>query len=244
MYFGVLTESLVKKRSKHSSADVKNLDVWGHKLTNISLVEKMTKLEIASFSLNKISTLKHFKACKNLRCLFLRGNLISDFNEIKFLAELPNLRTLWLDNNPIASEPDYREKIMQMLPKLTKLDEVEITEFERIEAPKQQNKRSPRLIAVTQSFPELAANEPQPPKAKTAPVKAPEKKSPRPPVPESAAPGSTAAEKNEPKKTETKPERKHRANDKPLLNAVLELLPELSPESLDIILRNAQDLKK
>lgn len=296
----VLTEALIKQRTKLSSAEVRKLDLWGYQLSDISLIEKMKKLEIASLSLNNITTLKHFKNCTKLRDLFLRNNKISDFNELTYLSELPSLQTLWLSGNPIASEPLYREKVMQLLPKLSKLDEDEITEFERMETLKNSNalKKSGRKVSMppTQSFPDIEINEKNEStdlKAKSQPLKTAlgnnenvhssrakssanssklsnsskvsissnlsnsSKSSNSPRIQKSVGNLDSSTESQtkgssnsiskppttnppSPPKVQTKPQRK---NDKPLLNAILQLLPELSQESLDFILQNAQKYK-
>lgn len=297
----ILTESLVKQRTKNSSAEVRKLDLWGFKLSDVSLIEKMKKLEIASLSFNNITTLKPFKNCTKLRDLFLRDNKISDFNELNYLSELPNLQILWLSGNPIASDPLYREKVMQLLPRLSKLDEDEITDFERMETLKNSNlgKKSTRKVSMppTQSFPDIELDNKSTDsafKAKSQPLKSaleasnnsnahssrtnasqsssklsnsskasssskvsiPSKNntgnsealagsSPRLSSSSQQKPSSKLSSRG-PGPSSTQPIEKakpHRANDKPLLNAILQLLPELSQESLDIILQNARNYK-
>lgn len=284
----ILTEALVKQRTKSSSTEVRKLDLWGYKLSDISLVEKMKKLEIASFSFNNITSLKPFKNCTRLRDLFLRDNKISDFNELSHLSELPNLQILWLTGNPIASDPLYREKVMQLLPRLSKLDEDEITDFERMETLKNSNsgKKSARKVSMplTQSFPDIGIDESQTNtglKAKSQPLKSALEQENNSKVhssrqtasPNSSKLSNSAKISNSSKKSIEKPlnetpprllsphqsksssktapsplqtvekTTKGRANDKPLLNAILQLLPELSQESLDIILQSAKSYK-
>jgi cilla- and flagella-associated protein len=43
-----------------------------------------------------------------LREVYIRRNNIDSFQELAYLKDLPNLTTLWLDENPIASAPGYR----------------------------------------------------------------------------------------------------------------------------------------
>ena len=44
------------------------------------------------------------------------------------------LRVLWLADNPCASTPSYRQVVLRCLPKLTKLDNVDVTQEERTQA--------------------------------------------------------------------------------------------------------------
>ncbi|OHS94204.1 Protein C21orf2 [Tritrichomonas foetus] len=133
----VLTKEVLLSKSKASSLEeVKNLNLWGLKLVDISIVEKLPNVETIALSVNEIKTLKPFSHCKNLRELFLRKNQIPSISEINYLKDLPNLQTLWLTDNPITQEKGYRNIVIATLPKLTKLDEVDITPEERAEATK------------------------------------------------------------------------------------------------------------
>ncbi len=59
---------------------IKKLNLWGHDLDKIDIIEKMINLEVLSLSLNKIKSLKPFKHLYNLRELFLRRNEIKDLS--------------------------------------------------------------------------------------------------------------------------------------------------------------------
>ena len=52
-------------------------------------------------------------------------------SEITHLLSLPELRCLWLSNNPIADEDNYRLTVLRTLPGLTKLDDKVVTNEER-----------------------------------------------------------------------------------------------------------------
>lgn len=54
------------------------------------------------FSINKIHSLADFQFCKRLEELYIRQNDIQDVNEVMYLQNLPNLKNLWLDENPCA----------------------------------------------------------------------------------------------------------------------------------------------
>ena len=76
----------------------------------------MLSLEIVSLSVNKIRTLRPFSYLQNLRELYLRRNLITNLNEIKYLTDLQNLNILWLSDNPICENPNYRTVVICGLP--------------------------------------------------------------------------------------------------------------------------------
>lgn len=92
-----LNAETVLLRTKAGSLDaVKNLNLWGNDIDDVSILREMPNLEVLSLSVNKINTLKYFQYCKKLTELYLRKNLISDLREIKYLQNLPSLKVLWL----------------------------------------------------------------------------------------------------------------------------------------------------
>ncbi len=68
---------------------IKNLNLWGNDLDDLSLLRSMPNLEVLSLSVNKISTLKDFACCSKLTELYLRKNNITDIKEIRYLVNLP-----------------------------------------------------------------------------------------------------------------------------------------------------------
>ena len=129
---GILKEHMIfQKTHTQSLADVKTLNMWGYELFDVSIIENMPNVETISLSLNKISSLRAFSQCYNLKSLFLRQNCISDLNEISYLQNLPNLRSLMLRDNPVAELPNYRSFVAKTLPQLEKLDDIDITSSDR-----------------------------------------------------------------------------------------------------------------
>ena len=116
-------EIILSKYPNYSSIkDIKKLDIWGEDIENISIISKMTNLEILSLSSNKISTLSPLSYCLNLREIYLRNNKISSFEELYNLKKLHKLKVLWLEGNPISKDNFYKEKVMKILPRLHNLD--------------------------------------------------------------------------------------------------------------------------
>jgi cilla- and flagella-associated protein len=63
--------------------------------------------------------------------LYLRKNSISDIREIRYLVKLPQLKVLWLHDNPCAQIDNYRAIVIKNLPNIQKLDNTPITPEER-----------------------------------------------------------------------------------------------------------------
>ena len=132
-----LSRELVAQKVKSDRIEsIRTLNLWGNNIDDISLIEEMPSLEIVSLAVNKIKTLKPFANLQNLKELYLRRNLISNLNEIKYLTNCENLNILWLSENPISENPNYRSVVIGVLPQLVKLDDIVITDEERIKAEK------------------------------------------------------------------------------------------------------------
>ena len=130
-----LTAEMVMSRCKTDNLClIKNLNLWGNELSNISLIQQMPNMEVLSLSVNKISTLKDFANCQRLTELYLRKNMISDLKEVRYLSKLQNLKILWLSENPCSEKSNYRKYVIKMLPNLVKLDNKNITSEEKYEA--------------------------------------------------------------------------------------------------------------
>uniref|UniRef100_A0A182WHZ7 U2A'/phosphoprotein 32 family A C-terminal domain-containing protein n=1 Tax=Anopheles minimus TaxID=112268 RepID=A0A182WHZ7_9DIPT len=85
---------------------------------------------------NRISTLADFENCINLQELYLRKNNLTDIDELVYLQNLPKLKYLWLEENPLVDNagPSYRQIVLRALPNLKKLDNVDVTPEEVSEA--------------------------------------------------------------------------------------------------------------
>uniref|UniRef100_A0AAG5DE21 U2A'/phosphoprotein 32 family A C-terminal domain-containing protein n=1 Tax=Anopheles atroparvus TaxID=41427 RepID=A0AAG5DE21_ANOAO len=132
-----LTEEMVIARSKQSDlAAIKKLNCWGSELSDVSIIRRMRGVEVLAFSVNRISTLADFENCINLQELYLRKNNLTDIDELVYLQNLPKLKYLWLEENPLVESagPTYRQIVLRALPNLKKLDNVDVTPEEVSEA--------------------------------------------------------------------------------------------------------------
>jgi len=132
-----LTFNMIIQRTRSDKFDsIKNLNVWGNDLDDISIIRELPNLEVLSLSVNHISSLKDFAACPRLTELYLRKNDVVDLAEVQYLTSLKQLRVLWLWDNPCSQSPNYRSIVIKLLPQLVKLDNTEITPEERQAATK------------------------------------------------------------------------------------------------------------
>ena len=119
-----LTLDFIKLKTNLSKTNqIKTLNLWGNDFEDISILSELPKLEVVSLSVNHIKNLEVFQKLENLKELYLRQNLIDNFEQIKYLEKCHNLSILALKDNPITLLPDYKKKIIEILPQLKKLDE-------------------------------------------------------------------------------------------------------------------------
>lgn len=128
-----LTEDMVRSSARVKNLeDVKRLNCWGMELTDISVLQKLPNLEVLSLSVNSITSLKDVSSCKKLSEIYLRKNKIEDISEIGHLKGLPNLKILWISDNPfVAQTENYRQTLLRLLPRLVKLDNQSVAASER-----------------------------------------------------------------------------------------------------------------
>ena len=68
----ILSENMVFSKTRtHDLRNVKQLNCWGSELTDVSLVRQMPFVQVLSLSVNAITSLEDFGACKNLQELYL-----------------------------------------------------------------------------------------------------------------------------------------------------------------------------
>lgn len=127
-----LTESQILYAAHVDSLyHVKNINFWGRDISDVSVMNRLPNVEVISLSINKITTLRDFQNCYKLRELYVRKNEIADYHEIDYLVDLPNLRVLWLEENPCCQINGFYQYVLNKLPNLTRLDKHDITDKDR-----------------------------------------------------------------------------------------------------------------
>jgi len=73
----VLTKELIiEKCKKENFNEIKNVNLWGNELSDMTMIRQLQNIEVVSLSVNKISTLVDFSYCSKIQELYLRKNLI------------------------------------------------------------------------------------------------------------------------------------------------------------------------
>uniref|UniRef100_A0A182QSY2 U2A'/phosphoprotein 32 family A C-terminal domain-containing protein n=1 Tax=Anopheles farauti TaxID=69004 RepID=A0A182QSY2_9DIPT len=186
-----LTEEMVIARSKQSDlAAIKKLNCWGSELSDVSIIRRMRGVEVLAFSVNRISTLADFENCINLQELYLRKNNLTDIDELVYLQNLPKLKYLWLEENPLVENagPGYRQIVLRALPNLKKLDNVDVTPEEVSEAMRAPVAQPPQRHEVYEN------PSPPPPQQQQPPVSQQQYRQQSPVIEQQMSPENTESE--------------------------------------------------
>ena len=100
------------------------------KLHNVPLLKRLKTISLGNNCVDFIMADLH-KVAPNLHTLLLSGNSIASIREVEKLRGLKNLRTLSLEENPVAQTDNYRQLVIQALPQLIFLDFQRVTQAER-----------------------------------------------------------------------------------------------------------------
>lgn len=119
--------------SKELSINVCNLNelyLSDNQLSNPpeNYFKNFKQLQILDLGCNKINELKSISLIETLEELWINDNLIDNILEIEFLKNLKNLKTLYLERNPIQYQlgPAYRLSIIKIIPWIVQLDAIPI----------------------------------------------------------------------------------------------------------------------
>ena len=120
---------ILSKANNNNPKSIKALNLRGNKISDISILSELTSLEIISLTSNQIKDISSFKKLKNIREIYLKDNQISDLSQIENLKNCKKLEKLILKDNPITNSQNYPQIILEILPQLKKLDDIEVKQL-------------------------------------------------------------------------------------------------------------------
>ena len=116
------------------------------------LAQTFQQLSIIDLSRNRLTTCQPFAHLSTLEELWVSGNNIASFNNVEPLRQIPGLETIYLEYNPLQSEPLYRKTLAELLPSLKQIDANLIGHVPYVAAPRTSTTGSttPHLLAETE----------------------------------------------------------------------------------------------
>ncbi|KAF8820246.1 leucine-rich repeat protein LRR1 [Cardiosporidium cionae] len=87
-------------------------------------LRNLTCMKVLDLSSNKISQIEQLESLEALEDLWMNDNRIEDVKELRFLRGLTDLKTIYLERNPIQSNlgPGYRRMVLDAAPSIVQLD--------------------------------------------------------------------------------------------------------------------------
>ncbi|XP_034231778.1 leucine-rich repeat-containing protein 51-like [Thrips palmi] len=111
-------------------------DIRGLSSLTRNLIEQPEALAWLDLSFNHLTDISdEISQFPQLRILYLHANRLTKLNSVAKLRHFSKLRNLTLRGNPIDEIPSYRSYIISIIPQITRLDHVPISNGERGSAP-------------------------------------------------------------------------------------------------------------
>ncbi|KAG7382111.1 hypothetical protein PHYBOEH_010619 [Phytophthora boehmeriae] len=109
------------------------LDLGGNRLQALpqELGEWLPELRLLRLRGNGLEALRPLSGCKRLQTLDLGQNRLLLVSDLRSLQSLTQLRHLFMDGNPLATDRNYRREVLGMLPQLQTLDGQQVTAAEK-----------------------------------------------------------------------------------------------------------------
>ena len=87
-----------------------------NKIEKIEHLETLTNLRTLDIGMNVVRVVEGITTLTNVEELWLNNNAVEHMRDIEAIKELPKLKTLYLEHNPVASDPQYRNKVVMLAP--------------------------------------------------------------------------------------------------------------------------------
>ena len=170
----LITEDLIRKKAEHNEKIISSLeelslhqcdiekieylDKWcrdlqilylqSNLIAKIENLGRLKKVKYINLALNNIEIIENLEGCESLEKLDLTVNFIGTLTCVERLKANEFLQELYLTGNPVTEFEGYRDFVIATLPKLKKLDGVDVEKSERIVA--SQSLSSIRPVIVQQ----------------------------------------------------------------------------------------------
>eukprot|EP00466_Bigelowiella_natans_P001572 jgi/Bigna1/78269/fgenesh1_pg.53_\ len=83
--------------------------------------DAIPQLKVLDLGGNQIKKIENIEALVELEELWMNNNFLTDFENLKQI-KARELKTIYLEQNPLSKDPDYENKVLNALPTLTQLD--------------------------------------------------------------------------------------------------------------------------
>eukprot|EP00178_Gracilaria_changii_P006785 TRINITY_DN2202_c0_g1_i1.p1 TRINITY_DN2202_c0_g1~~TRINITY_DN2202_c0_g1_i1.p1 ORF type:complete len:439 (-),score=64.69 TRINITY_DN2202_c0_g1_i1:225-1541(-) len=101
-------------------------------LKSMKGIKNLTNLRVLDLGSNFIEHIEEVENLKLLKEFWVNGNKLESFEELALLSNCEELETVYLEFNPLASDPQYQRKALNILPgSLEQLDALMVSDVYR-----------------------------------------------------------------------------------------------------------------
>ncbi|ETW07342.1 hypothetical protein, variant [Aphanomyces invadans] len=148
LHLNVAFNRVRRLQALERARNLKLLNVNHNMLQSLCGVETLTALCVLKASYNKLSSLEGIGALAQLSELWISHNQL-ELPELKWLQSLDKLTSLLVDANPCCKEPSYKMVVVDLVPSLTRLDSVVVSDDMRTRASAFRNSHEGKAVAKT-----------------------------------------------------------------------------------------------
>ncbi|KAJ1652428.1 hypothetical protein IWQ61_007234 [Dispira simplex] len=127
------------------NTEMVKLSLGNNQIRIIPDLSHLSQLRELRLNNNKILTIpSHLSHCVSLEILDLGNNILTSWSDVESLAFIKKLTNLNLKGNKVCDEPDYRNRVLKLMPTLRVLDGQRCDEKYRLKLEKRQSRQSPQ----------------------------------------------------------------------------------------------------
>ncbi|KAJ1968915.1 hypothetical protein IWQ62_000951 [Dispira parvispora] len=124
------------------NTEIVKLSLGNNQIRVIPDLSHLSQLRELRLNNNKILTIpNHLSHCASLEILDLGNNILTSWSDVESLAFIKKLTNLNLKGNKVCDEPDYRNRVLKLIPTLRVLDGQRCDEKYRLKLEKRQNRQ-------------------------------------------------------------------------------------------------------
>ena len=116
--------AVVDSAGMSMNVELEELYMGHNGITGINGLEGLTKLNTIDLSSNKITVIENVESLLSIDEFWISCNGITSFDQIIPLQKVASecLKTIYLEQNPISTDFEYRKRLAEMFPTLTQID--------------------------------------------------------------------------------------------------------------------------
>ena len=141
---GLQSNRIVTIQGLEKLVHLEELYISNNGITRLEGLATLTCLQTLDVAANRIAKIENLASCHDtLQEFWCNDNQIASFDDLSELTGARALQTVYLERNPVASHPQYRNIVYSTLRQLTQIDAIPVTRSSMLAAMQMSPQRSP-----------------------------------------------------------------------------------------------------